>query len=92
VVFAQDATKQPHPPDTIAGRWIVSADFYGSPLYFMMELEQTGEKLSGNFDGDKLEATSPEIRSRFWPRMIKAGRKTQKAHCRTIRSQEQLSS
>src|SRR5882724_13622955 len=55
VVFAQDATKQPHPPDTIAGRWIVSADFYGSPLYFMMELEQTGEKRSGNFDGDKLE-------------------------------------
>jgi amidase len=58
VVFAQDATKQPHPPDTaIAGRWIVSADFYGSPLYFMMELEQNGEKLSGNFDGDKLEGT-----------------------------------
>src|SRR6266446_9553149 len=56
VVFAQEATKQPHPPDSaIAGRWIVSADFYGSPLYFMMELEQNGEKLSGNFDGDKLE-------------------------------------
>ena len=58
VVPAQDATKRPHPPDsTIAGRWIVSADFYGSPLYFMMELEQTGTKLSGNFDGDKLEGT-----------------------------------
>src|SRR5436190_9077001 len=56
-VSAQDATKQPRPPDTIAGRWIVSADFYGSPLYFMMELEQNGEKLSGNFDGDKLEGT-----------------------------------
>jgi amidase len=58
VVFAQDATKQPHPPDsTVAGRWIVSADFYGSPLYFMMELEQNGEKLNGNFDGDKLDGT-----------------------------------
>ena len=58
VVFAQEATKQPHPPDSaIAGRWIVSADFYGSPLYFMMELEQNGEKLSGNFDGDKFEGT-----------------------------------
>src|SRR6266404_9353678 len=58
VVFAQDATKQPHPPDSaIRGRWIVSADFYGSPLYFMMELEQNGAKLSGNFDGDKLEGT-----------------------------------
>jgi acetamidase/formamidase len=58
VVSAQDGTKQPHPPDSaIAGRWIVSADFYGSPLYFMMELEQNGEKLSGNFDGDKLEGT-----------------------------------
>jgi len=58
VVFAQEATKQPHPPDSaIAGRWIVSADFYGSPLYFMLELEQNGDKLTGNFDGDKLEGT-----------------------------------
>ena len=58
VVFAQDATKQAHPPDSaIAGRWMVSADFYGSPLYFMMELEQNGEKLGGNLDGDKLEGT-----------------------------------
>jgi amidase len=58
VVSAQDATKQAHPPDSaIAGRWIVSTDFYGSPLYFMMELEQNGEKLRGNFDGEKLEGT-----------------------------------
>src|SRR5215475_10245699 len=41
-----------------AGKWIVSSDFYGTPLYFGMLLEQQGEKLTGNFDGDKLEGTA----------------------------------
>jgi len=76
-VLAQDATKQPHPPDSaIAGRWIVSADFYGSPLYFMMELEQNGEKLSGNFDGDKLAGTITGNSIQVLPKMIRAARKT----------------
>ena len=55
---AQDTTKQSRAADSaLSGRWIVSAEFYGSPLYFMMELEQNGDKLIGNFDGDKLEGT-----------------------------------
>ena len=58
VVPAQAAAEQTHPADsTAAGRWIISAEFYGSPLYFMMEMEQNGDKLTGNFDGDKLEGT-----------------------------------
>jgi amidase len=57
-VPAQDAEK----PDTAAtgtlsGRWIVNADFFGSPIYFGLLLEQQGEKLTGNFDGDKLEGS-----------------------------------
>jgi amidase len=40
-----------------AGRWIVSADFYGTPLSFSLELKQDGEKLTGNFEGDHLEGT-----------------------------------
>ena len=57
-ICAQEAGKQSSPPDSaLAGRWIVSADFHGSPMYFMLKLEQNGEKLSGDFDGDKLEGT-----------------------------------
>jgi len=41
----------------VSGRWVVNTDFYGTTIYFRMELKQEGEKLSGNFDGDKLEGT-----------------------------------
>lgn len=45
-------------PNTgVSGRWTLSADFYGTPLYFALELKQEGDKLTGNFDGDKLEGT-----------------------------------
>jgi len=43
---------------TLTGRWLVTADFNGTPLYFKLELTQQGDKLSGNFDGDKLEGTA----------------------------------
>jgi amidase len=65
-IAAQDAAK----PDTTAtdalsGRWIVNADFFGSPIYFGLLLEQHGEKLTGNFDGDKLEGTASGDRIHF---------------------------
>lgn len=41
----------------LSGRWVVAADFYGSPLYFSLELNQLSDKLTGNLDGDKLEGT-----------------------------------
>ena len=55
------AYEAPQAPQTAAtnltGRWTVSADFFGSPLLFSLELKQDGEKLTGEFDGDKLEGT-----------------------------------
>src|SRR5882757_6409218 len=65
-IAAQDAAK----PDTTAtdalsGRWIVNADFFGSPIYFGLLLEQHGEKLTGNFDGDQLEGTASGDRIHF---------------------------
>lgn len=45
------------PNTSIAGRWVVTSDFYGTPLIFSLELKQDGDKLTGNFDGDKLEGT-----------------------------------
>src|ERR1700689_1684731 len=41
----------------VTGRWFAAADFYGTPLNFTMELSQQGDKLTGDFDGDKLEGT-----------------------------------
>lgn len=51
------AAQEPPTPAPLAGRWVVTADFHGTPLYFNLELQQDGEKLAGTFDGDKLEGT-----------------------------------
>lgn len=42
---------------TVTGRWLATADFYGTPINFPMELSQQGDKLTGSFGGDKLEGT-----------------------------------
>jgi amidase len=42
---------------SVAGRWVVTSDFYCTPITFSLELKQDGDKLAGNFDGDKLEGT-----------------------------------
>jgi amidase len=39
------------------GRWIITAEYLGTPTNVPMELAQEGDKLTGNFDGDKLEGT-----------------------------------
>ncbi len=44
-------------PPGLAGRWSVSADFFGVPQYFTMQIDQQGTALSGNFDGDPLTGT-----------------------------------
>ncbi|HEV2389030.1 MAG TPA: acetamidase/formamidase family protein [Candidatus Acidoferrales bacterium] len=54
-----------NPAGIVAGRWIVTADFYGSPIYFSLELKQEGSKLTGNFAGDELEGTSEASSIRF---------------------------
>ncbi|HKW56939.1 MAG TPA: acetamidase/formamidase family protein [Candidatus Acidoferrum sp.] len=39
----------------LTGRWVVNADFYGTPLYFQLNLKDEKGKLTGEFGGDKLE-------------------------------------
>lgn len=39
----------------LTGKWTVTADFFGTPLYFPMELKEDGGKLTGTLEGDKLE-------------------------------------
>lgn len=42
---------------SVTGRWLVSADYFGTPLYITLKLEQTGDKLTGAYRGYKLEGT-----------------------------------
>ena len=58
VLLAQSAQEAARPASGVSGRGVVNTDFFGTTIYFRMELKQEGEKLSGNFDGDKLEGTS----------------------------------
>jgi amidase len=47
-------TQQPAPEKDLSGNWILSADLFGTTVYLRMELKQDGEKLSGNYTGDKV--------------------------------------
>ena len=42
---------------SVASRWLVSTNYFGTPLYYRLTLEQTGNKLTGNYRGYKLEGT-----------------------------------
>ena len=61
--FARSSEGEPKPQNVLAqtavlsGRWIITTDYLGTPLNFAMDLTQNGEKLTGNFEGDKLEGT-----------------------------------
>lgn len=53
--FAALATPAQAP--SLAGRWIVTEDFFGTPRYMRLELQQQGTKLTGDLNGNKLEGT-----------------------------------
>lgn len=39
----------------LTGTWLVTMDLLGNPAYSKLELTQSGDKLTGNFNGDKLQ-------------------------------------
>jgi amidase len=45
------------PAQKAAGRWTVSADFYGTPILFSLDLKQEGDSLTGTFGGDQLQGS-----------------------------------
>jgi len=51
--------------DSVAGKWQVTAEFYGTPTYAGLQLEQAGEKVTGNFHGEKLEGTFADGKLHF---------------------------
>ena len=68
-----NAQKQTGPASpTISGRWIVRADFYGTPLVFSLELKREGDKLTGDFDGNKLEGSLQGNSIHFLPKESEA--------------------
>ncbi len=52
-------------PASLTGRWVVNADFYGTPLVLRLELTQQGNKLTGKLNGDILEGTITGTRIHF---------------------------
>jgi len=41
----------------LSGRWIVSADYYGTTIFYQLNLKEEAGKLAGDFARDKLEGT-----------------------------------
>jgi amidase len=41
----------------VTGRWTLTADYHGTPLYMNLELKQTGEKLTGKFGSRELDGS-----------------------------------
>src|SRR5215475_11518256 len=56
-----------------AGRWVVTTDFFGTPQLWVMKLTQDGEKLGGDFSGDKLEGTLKGGAVRFFAKDDQGG-------------------
>lgn len=42
---------------SLTGRWILTADYYGTSTYIPLELQQQGEKLTGKFGSRKLDGS-----------------------------------
>jgi amidase len=56
-VLAQADQREGASP-SLAGRWFVTADYYGQPLYLRLTIEQKGDKLAGSFGRDALDGSS----------------------------------
>jgi amidase len=43
--------------EPINGHWLATADLHGTPLYGRLDIEQQGQRITGQFYGDKFEGT-----------------------------------
>lgn len=50
----------------VAGRWIATVDYFGTPIYWTLELEQDGVALRGSLTGDVLEGNVQGDTIRFF--------------------------
>jgi amidase len=42
---------------SLTGRWLVTADLHGTPIYGRLDIEQQGQQLTGQFNGAKFEGS-----------------------------------
>jgi acetamidase/formamidase len=57
LAFMTHAGKAADAGGPLAGRWLVTADMYGTPIYGRLEIEQQGQQITGQFFGDKFEGS-----------------------------------
>jgi acetamidase/formamidase len=43
--------------EPLNGHWLVTADLHGTPIYGRLDIEQQGQKITGQFYGDKFEGS-----------------------------------
>jgi amidase len=67
-------TPATEPAGSVNGRWVLSADFYGTPLDLVLRLQRDGEKLAGDLDGSKLEGTAQGNAIHFFVAQYRAGK------------------
>jgi len=48
--------QQTTPEKDLSGKWMISADLFGTTVYLRMELKQDGDKLSGKYTGDTVSS------------------------------------
>jgi amidase len=57
-LFALAPLAAPAQTPSLAGHWLVTANYFGTPLYYRLNIEQTGDKLTGTYRGYKLEGST----------------------------------
>ncbi len=51
------ASKIAYAAELLNGHWLVTADLHGTPIYGRLDIEQQGQKITGQFYGDKFEGS-----------------------------------
>jgi amidase len=65
---AAPAAAQAQAPTDIAGRWVVTVDYFGTPTYWVLTLKQDASQIGGDLTGDVLTGTVTGDRIRFLAR------------------------
>ncbi len=58
IIFACVSLSSVAQTTSLSGRWVVTEDFFGTPRYLRLQLEQKGSAISGDLNGDKVEGTA----------------------------------
>src|ERR1700746_820275 len=52
-----DSQQQNQAAPGVSGRWMIAADFWGTTANFSLNLQQQGDKITGEFSRQKLEGS-----------------------------------